>query len=89
MLNESTRFGNMTGAGVMRNRCAFTSRDMGADWPDAFTYAIVLGWHDEDRPEDDATAEIAEKFEWDADMISFLRDAHERFKLLADKKVPE
>ena len=44
ILSEGSRFGGETGAGLMRNRCAFTPRDMAADWPDAFTYAIVSGW---------------------------------------------
>lgn len=88
MLSERTRFGGETGAGVMRNRCAFTSRDMAADWPDAFTYAIVFGWGDDDATEDDATAEVAEKFGWDDELIAFLQDAHERFKKLPDRKEP-
>ena len=79
MLSENTRYGNDTGAGLMRNRCAFTSRDMGTDWPEAFTYAIVLGW-------DDAISEVAERFEWDETLIAFLQDAHERFKKLPDKQ---
>jgi hypothetical protein len=84
ILNDRTRVGDETGAGLMRNRCAFTSKDMGAEWDAAFTYAIVFGWHDDD-PEDDATAEVAEKFGWDETLIAFLRDAHERFKQLPDK----
>ena len=86
MLTDRTRFGNETGAGIMRNRCAFTSRDMAHDWPEAFTYAIVWGWHDDDDPDEDVMPEIAEKFEWDAELIAFLRDAHERFTKLAEKR---
>lgn len=86
VLSERTRFGHETGAGLMRNRCAFTSRDMASDWPDAFTYAIVLGWHDDEHPEDDAMAEVAAQFGWDGELIAFLRDTHERFKKLADKR---
>lgn len=86
VLSDRTRFGGETGAGLMRNRCAFTSRDMGADWPEAFTYAVVFGWHDEDDPESDASAEIAAKFDWDDELVAFLRDAHERFKKLSDKR---
>lgn len=85
ILTEGTRFGRETGAGLMRNRCAFTSRDMAADWPDAFTFAIVLGWHDDDHPEDDAWAEIAARYGWDEPLVAFLRDAHERFKALPDR----
>lgn len=89
IVNESS-FNTETdsGAGLMRNRCAFTSRDQAADWPEAFTYAIVKGWDakDEDDPEDvGAMAEVAEKFGWDESLVAFLRDAHERFKQLPDK----
>jgi hypothetical protein len=82
MLNERTRSGGETGAGIMRNRCAFTSRDMAADWPEAFTYAVVLGW-------DDAMDSMAAKFEWDDAMVEFLRDAHRRFAVLADALVTD
>lgn len=86
MLSEDTMFTDQTGAGILRNRCAFTSRDMGADWPEAFTYAVVFGWHDDEHPEDDATDEIARKHAWDDELISFLRETHERFKLLTDRR---
>lgn len=87
ILNDKTRFGSETGAGIMRNRCAFTSRDMAADWPEAFTYAIVFGWGgDDDDPTEDAWADAAEQFEWDDDLVAFLKDAHERFTRLPDKK---
>lgn len=92
VLTEDTRYGNETGAGIMRNRCAHTPRDMGADWPEAFTYAIVLGWHDEpddivdeDGP-DAALRSIAARFDWDDELVAFLLDAHLRFKQLADRK---
>lgn len=78
VLNEDTRFGSETGAGIMRNRCAFTVRDMGDDWPAAFTYAVVLGWNE-------ATAEMAARWDWDDEMVAFLQDAHARFTALADK----
>lgn len=78
ILNEQTRNGDETGAGIMRNRCAFTPRDMGADWPEAFTYAVVLGW-------DDAMAEMAARWDWDEAMVEFLRDAHRRFQHLPDR----
>lgn len=85
MLTERVRFGGESGAGIMRNRCAFTSRDMGADWPEAFTFAVVLGWDpDPDEPDEDAMGDMASKFGWDADLVAFLQDAHERFKALAD-----
>jgi hypothetical protein len=84
ILTERTRFGGETGAGLMRNRCAFTSRDMGADWAEAFTFAVVLGWDDDDE-EADAMAEMAVKFGWDDALIEFLRDAHRRFEALADR----
>lgn len=84
LLTENSRFGTETGAGLMRNRCAFTSRDMAADWGDAFTYAIVLGWHDND-PEIDAMGHLASKWDWDDDLIAFLVDAHDRFRALRDK----
>jgi hypothetical protein len=83
ILSETTRMGVETGAGIMRNRCAFTSRDMAADWPEAFTYAIVSGWST--YPENDAMPELAAKYEWDDEMVAFLVDAHERFAQLADK----
>ena len=88
MLTDRTRFGGETGAGVMRNRCAFTSRDMAADWPDAFTYAIVFGWDDADEPDESALSDMAARWDWDDDLIAFLRDAHERFKALADRTTP-
>lgn len=78
ILTERTRFGGETGAGLMRNRCAFTSRDMSDDWPEAFTYAVVLGW-------DDSMDDMAAKFGWDEPMVEFLRDAHARFEALADR----
>lgn len=62
----------------------FTPRDMGADWPEAFTYAVVFGWDDPD-PESDAMAEMAARWDWDEPMVEFLRDAHRRFQALADK----
>jgi hypothetical protein len=89
MLNERYRSGRETGAGIMRNRCAFTVRDMGSDWPESFTYAIVLGWDDDASPEDGAMAEQAAKHGWDDEMITFLREAHERFAELADKQQGE
>jgi len=71
----------------MRNRCAFTSRDMAEDWPEAFTYAVVMGWDcdDPDEGDHDAGSEMAEKFGWDAELVAFIRDAHLRFEELADK----
>lgn len=78
ILTELTRSGGETGAGIMRNRCAFTPRDMGADWPEAFTYAVVLGW-------DDAMEEQAARWGWDAATVAFLRDAHARFAALPDR----
>lgn len=84
ILNEDSHNGDETGAGLMRNRCAFTSRDMAYDWPEAFTHAVVLGWGDGD--EDDAWDSIAEKFGWDNEMVAFLRETHRRFAELADKR---
>ena len=78
ILNEDTRSGGESGAGIMRNRCAFTPRDMGADWPEAFTYAVVFGW-------DDATEEMAVRWGWDSALLDFLRDAHRRFQALPDR----
>lgn len=75
---------DLTGAAIMRNRCAFTSRDMAADWPEAFTYAVVFGW-DADDDEDGVMDTIASRFGWDAELVAFLRETHERFKALADK----
>ncbi len=88
ILTEQTRFGGESGAGMMRNRCAFTSRDMGADWPDAFTYAIVYGWDgDPDDPADKgAWAEVAAEWGWDEELVTFLRNAHQQFSSLADRK---
>lgn len=86
ILNDKTRWGDETGAGLMRNRCAFTSKDMGAEWDAAFTYAIVFGWSDDDdEPGEDAMSEMAEMYGWDEPLVAFLRDAHERFKRLPDK----
>jgi hypothetical protein len=79
IVNEHTRSGGETGAAVMRNRCAFTPRDMGADWPEAFTYAVVSGW-------DDATEELAARWDWDPALVEFLRDAHQRFQELPDRE---
>lgn len=86
VLNENTRSGGETGAGILRNRCAFTPRDMGADWPEAFTYAVVLGWGDGEQDENDAWAEMATRWGWDEAMVEFLRDAHRRFQALADRQ---
>ena len=89
VLNEESFSDETTGAGRLRNACAFTSRDMGADWPEAFTWAIVFGWGDEDYPDEDATSEIAEKFGWDDQLVAFLEDAHKRFLALPDKQPSE
>jgi hypothetical protein len=78
ILSEHTRSGGETGAGIMRNRCAFTPRDMGADWPEAFTYAVVAGW-------DDALEHMAARWEWDPALVEFLQDAHRRFRQLPDR----
>lgn len=89
ILSENTHRGNESGAGLMRNRCAFTSRDMGADWPEAFTYAVVMGWDNEEDPSDvGAWQELAAKFGWDSELIGFLIDAHRRFEELSDKLEP-
>lgn len=86
-LTERATFAGETGAGLMRNRCAFTSRDMGADWPEAFTYAVVMGWDgDPDEPGDEgAWSEMAERYGWDEDLLTFLRDAHRWFKRIPDR----
>lgn len=84
VLTENTRMGGETGAGIMCNRCTFTSRDMAHDWPEAFTYAVVCGWGDGD--EDDAWYDVAEKFGWDAELVAFLRETHRRFEELADRQ---
>ena len=80
----------LSGADRMRNLCAFTSRDMAADWPEAFTYAVVSGWdsNEPDDPDDDldAMTEVAAKFGWDEPLVEFLRDAHRRFKELRDNR---
>jgi hypothetical protein len=86
VLNEDTRSGNETGAGILRNRCAFTPRDMGADWPEAFTYAVVFGWDDPEIHEEGAMDEMAARWGWDESMVEFLRDAHARFATLADRR---
>ena len=78
-LSGSTRFPGETAAGALRNKCAFTSRDMGADWPEAFTYAVVMGW-------DDAMSEVAERHGWDAELVAFLRRTHRNFERLAGKR---
>lgn len=88
ILTENARFGHETGAGLMRNRCAFTSRDMAADWPEAFTYAVVLGWDNDDpdpHPDDrGAMDQVAAKYGWDDDLVAFLRDTHQRFLALSE-----
>lgn len=88
ILSDRYRFPDETGAGRLRTQCAFTSRDMAADWPEAFVYAVVYGWgRDETDPTDDTDCypELAERYGWDETLIAFLRDAHERFKALPDK----
>ena len=82
IVNESTTFGGETAAGIMHNRCVLTARDMGADWPEAFTYAVVAGWDDEGGEDDSAMLEVAARFGWDAELIAFIRDAHQRFGAL-------
>jgi hypothetical protein len=81
---------NETGAGIMRNRCAFTSQDMSGGWSQAFTYAVVCGWDaDPDNPDDaDAMDFVAAQHDWDQPLIDFLRDAHRRFKELPDRNDP-
>ena len=79
ILSEESRWHSTeSGASIMRNRCAFTSSDMAADWHRAFTYAVVFGWKG-------AWREVAERYEWDDELVAFLKDAHRRFKKLADK----
>jgi hypothetical protein len=82
ILNDRTRFGGETGAGLMRNRCAFTSKDMAAEWDSAFTYAIVYGWSG-------AWSDLAERYGWDDELVTFLRKSHREFKMLADKVVAD
>ena len=79
VLNERTRFGSETGAGLMRNRCAFTSKDMAEEFDSAFTYAIVMGW-------DTAMQEVSERWGWDAELVQFLKNSRRRFKNLPDRK---
>lgn len=88
LLNEHTQFGYETGAGLMRNRCAFTSKDMAAEFDSAFTYAIVWGW-DADEAAEDAMAEVAAHWGWDTELVAFLREAHQMFQQLSDKRVPD
>jgi hypothetical protein len=88
ILNDRTRFGGETGAGLMRNRCSFTSKDMAEEWDAAFAYAIINGWDpDEDDPEDsgDPMTAMAKRWDWDEPLVAFLRDAHERFMALPDR----
>lgn len=88
ILNDRTRFGGETGAGLMANRCAFTSKDMAEEWDAAFTYAIVFGWDDPTDEEDDGGTlrEQAEKWGWDEPLVAFLRDAHQRFAALPQRE---
>ena len=79
LLTENTRFGGETGAGLMRNRCAFTPKDMGYEFDSAFTYAIVFGW-------EDALSEQADKWGWDEELVAFIRNAHEQFAALSDRR---
>lgn len=86
ILSDHDRFPEEPGATLIRNQCAFTSRDMSMHWADAFTYGIVLGWDaaaDDPEPED-AMSEIAAAHGWDEQMIAFVRDAHERFLALRE-----
>ena len=76
VLHEESHAPLSSGADMMRNRCAFTSRDMAAEWPEAFTYAVVFGW-------EEATKEVAARFGWDTELLDFLADAHERFEALS------
>lgn len=90
IMSENSFSEGASGAELMRNRCSFTSRDMAADWPEAFTYAIVKGWYNDDEDDEDymsdaAMQECAEKFGWDDTLVEFLKDAHERFKKLPSK----
>jgi len=81
---------DVTGAGRLRNHCAFTSRDMGADWTEAFTYAVVFGWDAEDSDgEDGAMDEMAARWGWDETLVEFLRDAHRRFQALPATKADQ
>lgn len=70
-----------SGAGVLRNQCAFTARDMSTGWSDAFTYAIVCGWGD-------AWDEVAEAHGWDPQLVEFLKQVHNEFAKLPDKVPP-
>ncbi len=89
ILSEDARRGDETGAGLMKNRCAFTSKDMAATFGDAFTYAIVCGWDDEDGTDASAMREVAEEYGWDEPLIAFLRDAHARFCELATRRADQ
>lgn len=68
----------------MRDHCAFTSRDQGADWASAFTYAVVFGWGGEPGDSEDAWPEIAERFGWDQELVDFLKRTHAEFDKLGD-----
>ena len=69
-------------ADLMRDRCAFTSRDMAEHWGDAFTYAIVFGWGSPEDPDTDAWDQVAREQGWDERLVQFLRDTHRRFAAL-------
>jgi hypothetical protein len=79
---------NPNGAELMRQRCAYASRDMSVRYEDAFTYAIVLGWGDGPDDPDDAWADVAELQGWDDELVAFLRIAHARFKELGQRYIP-
>lgn len=41
-----------------------------------------------EQPDGDPMADVASKFGWDDELVTFLRDAHQRFKALSDRVIP-
>lgn len=66
----------------LKSAIVFSVDDWGASRAMAWVYGIVVGWDDEDG-NDDAMAELAVKFRWDATAVARLRRLHEAFEALA------
>lgn len=62
---------------------AFSSADWGAARDLAWIYGIVLGWDDEDDPDESAMPEIAQRYGWTTAGVARLRRLHAEYERLS------
>lgn len=67
---------------ALRNALIFNSRDWGAQKVDAWLWGIIVGWDDDDSPDEDAMGELAARHGWDEFDVENLRALHRDFLAL-------